>query len=105
MDGIRVDWIDTPGSSNVARFRREGGDLLVEFRGGAVYRYLNVPQPVHDALCAAPSKGAFIAASIRWQYPCLLVRKQAPELKPPAPALPIEVSVEAPVEAPPVRLY
>ena len=39
--------------------------LEVEFRRGTVYRYLDVPAAVYDALMLAPSIGRFFASSIR----------------------------------------
>jgi hypothetical protein len=43
--------------------------LEVEFHGGAVYQYYNVPEAIYNALMAAQSKGQFLAYSIKNQYP------------------------------------
>jgi hypothetical protein len=48
--------------------------LEIEFRNGAIYRYLNVPPSVHGALIAAPSKARFYDENIRGKYPSVLVR-------------------------------
>ena len=42
--------------------------LEVEFQRGWVYQYFDVPEPVYDALMAAPSKGEFLNASIKGSY-------------------------------------
>jgi KTSC domain-containing protein len=42
--------------------------LEIEFRNGAIYRYLNVPPQVYDKLMAAPSKGGYYDANIRRHF-------------------------------------
>ena len=42
--------------------------LQLEFRSRAVYRYVEVPGFVYDALVAAPSKGRYFNEAIRGQY-------------------------------------
>jgi hypothetical protein len=44
------------------------GILEVEFRSGAVYRYLDVPPQDHAALLAAGSKGAHLNLFIKGRY-------------------------------------
>lgn len=39
--------------------------LEIEFEGGAVYRYYDVPPELHAELMAAPSRGEYFAAHIR----------------------------------------
>ncbi|MDI9239743.1 KTSC domain-containing protein [Lysobacter sp. LF1] len=39
--------------------------LEVEFEGGAVYRYYDIPPELHAGLMAAPSRGEFFATHIR----------------------------------------
>ena len=62
----------TVESSCLASIAYEAGarTLEVEFRKGAVYRYLDVPAALYDALMQAPSIGRFFASSIRnhFQY-------------------------------------
>ena len=48
--------------------------LEIEFRNGAIYRYLNVPPSVHGALIAAPSKARFYDENIRGKYRSVHVR-------------------------------
>jgi hypothetical protein len=38
--------------------------LEIEFTRGGVYQFLDVPEPEHEALLAAPSKGKFFHARI-----------------------------------------
>ena len=42
--------------------------LEIEFQSGEVYQYLDVPQDVHHALLAAPSKGRYFHATIDGAY-------------------------------------
>jgi hypothetical protein len=43
--------------------------LRLEFRSRAVYVYYHVPPTVHEALIAAPSKGAYFNRNIRGRFP------------------------------------
>ena len=52
--------------------------LEVEFRNGAIYRYLNVEPAVHKALLKAPSKARFYDHNIRRKYRSLHVRRRSP---------------------------
>jgi hypothetical protein len=51
--------------------------LEIEFRNGAIYRYLGVEPAVYDALLKAPSKARFYDQSIRHKYRSLHVRRRA----------------------------
>jgi hypothetical protein len=42
--------------------------LEIEFRSGAIYRYLEVPGEIHSRLLAAESKGHFFGANIRDKF-------------------------------------
>ena len=60
-----------PVSSSV--FRSVGYDsatqtLELEYVGGEVYQYHDVPTEVHSAMMAAPSKGKFFHACIKDKY-------------------------------------
>ena len=44
--------------------------LEIEFKGGSVYQYFNVPYSVHQALMGARSKGGYFAQSIKPRYQC-----------------------------------
>lgn len=48
--------------------------LEIEFRNGAIYRYLEVDASVHQALMNAPSKARFYDENIRGKYRRLHVR-------------------------------
>src|SRR6266571_2106797 len=50
--------------------------LEIEFRNGAIYRYLNVPPSVHRALISAPSKARFYDENIRRKYRSVHVRSR-----------------------------
>lgn len=65
-----MNWIETPDSSNIARFRYEakGHVLTVEFKNGGTYNYYDVPQPVYEQMNAALSKGGFLAQNIKGVY-------------------------------------
>jgi hypothetical protein len=50
--------------------------LEIEFRNGAIYRYLDVAPAVYDALLSAPSKARFYDENIRRRYRSLHVRRR-----------------------------
>ncbi|HEX7518080.1 MAG TPA: KTSC domain-containing protein [Chthoniobacterales bacterium] len=49
--------------------------LEIEFRNGAVYRYLNVDPAIYHAIMIAPSKARFYDEKIRRKYRSLHVRR------------------------------
>jgi len=51
--------------------------LEIEFRNGAIYRYLDVDPEVYDALISARSKARFYDDNIRHKYRSLHVRPRA----------------------------
>jgi KTSC domain len=51
--------------------------LEIEFRNGAIYRYLEVAPDVYDALLHAPSKARFYDENIRRKYRSLHVRPRS----------------------------
>jgi len=65
-----MNWIDTPESSTISRFRYDerGHVLTVEFKNGGRYNYYDVPQMVFDRMKAASSKGHFLATTIKGAY-------------------------------------
>lgn len=65
-----TDWIETPDSSNIARYRYDttGQVLQVEFKSGGTYNYYDVPQVVFEQMNAAPSKGQFLAQNVKGVY-------------------------------------
>ena len=62
-----MNWIDTPESSNIARFAYDEGSMVltVEFNRGGTYNYYDVPETIFDQMKAAPSKGQFLAQSVK----------------------------------------
>ena len=69
----KMEWIEAH-SSNVLRFSydAESDALYVEFRNGT-YRYDGVGESVFEAMKAAPSKGSFVAQSLKGVFPCVKV--------------------------------
>ena len=65
-----MNWIESPESSNIARFGYDDANqvLFVEFKNGGVYQYFDVPQNVFEQMKTAPSKGQFLAQSIKGTY-------------------------------------
>lgn len=65
-----MDWIETPESSNVARFAYDSASqiLTVEFRKSAVYNYYDVPETIVERMVSASSKGQFLAQNIKGVY-------------------------------------
>jgi KTSC domain len=51
--------------------------LEIEFRNGAIYRYLKVAPAVYEALLKAPSKARFYDENIRHKYRSLHVRRRS----------------------------
>jgi hypothetical protein len=52
--------------------------LEIEFRNGAIYRYLEVAPEVYEALLNARSKARFYDENIRHKYRSLHVKPRAP---------------------------
>lgn len=50
-------------------YDRQRRVLELEFHGGGVYQYPQVPPAVHQALLAADSLGAYFNAQIKNRYP------------------------------------
>ena len=65
-----MNWIESPESSNIARFGYDDANqvLFVEFRNGSVYQYFDVPKNVFEQMNTAPSKGKFLADRIKGAY-------------------------------------
>jgi hypothetical protein len=63
-DAALLDEYQEVESSNLAGVGSLGGDLIVVFRGGAVYRYPGAGDLLHPLL-ASESKGRFFNARIR----------------------------------------
>ena len=65
-----MNWIETPDSSNLSRFgyNKDTHVLTVEFKNGGRYNYFDVPEAVFEQMKVAPSKGQFLAKSIKSAY-------------------------------------
>ena len=65
-----MSWIETPESSNIARFRytKETQVLTVEFQNGGRYEYYDVPDAVFEGMVRAPSKGQYLAQKIKGTF-------------------------------------
>lgn len=44
--------------------------LEVEFKGGGIYQYLNVPGHEYESLMSAPSLGSYLSNHIKDRYIC-----------------------------------
>jgi hypothetical protein len=65
-----MEWVETPESSNIARFRYDaaGSVLIVEFIRGGTYNYYDVPEHIYEQMRAASSKGQFLAQYVKGAY-------------------------------------
>jgi hypothetical protein len=61
-------WIETPESSNIAKFRLDGSTLSVVFKAGTQYLYYDVPEAIYDGMRTAESKGKFFNANVKGQF-------------------------------------
>ncbi|MEY2572572.1 MAG: hypothetical protein QOJ87_785 [Verrucomicrobiota bacterium] len=73
---IRRVPVDSTALATVGYSRRLRA-LEIEFRNGAVYRYVEVGPDVYAALINAPSKARFYDDNIRHRYRSLHVRPRA----------------------------
>jgi KTSC domain len=62
----RVDLQST--SLNAATYQEQSAFLELEFRSGAIYRYLGVPAPVYQELLRSESKGRYFNQHIRNRF-------------------------------------
>lgn len=65
-----MDWIETPDSSNIARFSYDNasGVLSIEFKKGGTYQYFDVPESAYSGMRAADSKGQYFTQYIKGVY-------------------------------------
>ena len=65
-----MSWIETPQSSNIARYRYDerAHILTLEFKSGGTYNYFDVPQRTYEMMNAAASKGQYLAQNIKGVY-------------------------------------
>lgn len=65
-----MNWVETPESSNIARFGYDETSqvLTVEFKSSGTYNYFDVPETVFEQMKVAPSKGEFLARNLKGIY-------------------------------------
>jgi len=65
-----MNWIETPESSNIARFQYDEANqvLTIEFSNGGTYEYYDVPEHIIEQFKAASSKGQFLSQNIKGVY-------------------------------------
>jgi hypothetical protein len=64
-----MKWINLE-SSNLARARydEKNSTLEIEFKGGRIYQYFDVPEHVFKSLISASSHGGFFHSQIKGHY-------------------------------------
>jgi KTSC domain len=73
---IKREPVESSALASVGYSRRLRA-LEIEFRNGAIYRYLDVAPAIYYELMIAPSKARFYDKKIRRKYRSLHVRRQA----------------------------
>jgi hypothetical protein len=65
-----MEWVETPESTNLARFGYEESTqvLQVEFKNGGQYQYFDVPQAVFEGMKSAGSKGQFLTQRVKGTF-------------------------------------
>jgi len=65
-----MEWVETPDSSNIARFgySADARTLTVEFKNGSRYNYYDVPEAVFLAMKGAASKGQYHALHVKGKF-------------------------------------
>lgn len=65
-------------SSNIASigYDAENKLLEVEFKGGGVYQYLDVPKEMHEQLLMAKSIGGFFSGAVRPRYKWVRIEQE-----------------------------
>jgi len=72
---IKRDAVQSTALASVGYSKRLRA-LEIEFRNGAIYRYLNVTPEIYHALMSAPSKARFYDENIRRKFRSVHVRRQ-----------------------------
>ena len=65
-----TEWISTPQSSNISRFKYDSRiqTLTIEFNNGSVYDYYDIPESIYKGMQSAESKGSYLATNIKKKY-------------------------------------
>lgn len=66
-------------ASNIRKVKWYKQNLYIFFYNGTVYKYMNVPWPLYDKLCAASSPGLFMHRYLKNEYSYMKIRN--PEKK------------------------
>ena len=71
-------------SSNIHSVGYENGILQIQYRGGGIYNYFDVPKTLFEHLMKAESKGRFVNANInkKFKYEKLVPLKPVTETAP-----------------------
>lgn len=69
--------VDSSGVATIG-YSKKLRALEIEFRNGAVYRYLEVAPDIYEALLQARSKARFYDENIRYKYRSVHVRPRVP---------------------------
>lgn len=77
----RIPMVATPDSSSLAAigFDDDTGTVAIQFRGGTIFHYANVPPDVVGQLYTAPSMGTFYAQQIKGKYPAQRMTGRCPK--------------------------
>ncbi len=74
-----MSWVELNSSVlDAAAYQDHESVLELRFHGGAVYRYLDVPPHLYQALLKAESQGAFFNARIRNRFATALMPPENP---------------------------
>jgi len=55
-------------SSNINKVGYDNNDLLVEYKSGVLYKYLNVPKKLYEEFLNSESKGRFMNSNIKGKF-------------------------------------
>lgn len=69
IDKMEREMVDSSTVLSVG-YDPTSGTLEVEFKNGGIYQYYNVPEPIYQSLMGSDSKGKFLHAYIKPEYPC-----------------------------------
>jgi hypothetical protein len=68
MNDDRKKWIETPESSNIAKFSYHSDTLTVVFKNGGQYAYFGVPSSIFEGMKGAESKGKFLNTEVKGKF-------------------------------------
>jgi hypothetical protein len=65
---VKSKWIETPESSNIAKFSYHNDTLTVVFKNGGKYAYFGVPSSIFEGMKGSESKGKFINSEVKGKF-------------------------------------